>query len=238
MRAPVTGGIRQHVRVGVKADGYGEIRKEAFHQRIYFAAEFGIGWIELIGVTSAGVDVFEERLSFEGGVRGSDRGHVHSSSGDLRERDIPNGGAAELFVSDAGALEYPSSQLAEGADADRGQFVPTGHPAIRHQSGGLRSRADPLVSGWPPGQPFRGSAKTSEPAGFHPIWWARRAMPTGRIGCPTKVARRAKLDVSGKTGHQGITRSVALQSGRSSSPGAPECKSPAPPRLPAPAGFR
>src|SRR5580698_8413249 len=34
-----------------------------------------------------------------------------------------------------------------------------------------QSRADPLVRGWPPGQPFRGSSKTSEPAGFITYWW-------------------------------------------------------------------
>jgi PadR family transcriptional regulator PadR len=39
----------------------------------------------------------------------------------------------------------------------------------RHVRKPSQSRADPLVRGWPPGQPFRFSSKTPEPTGLHPF---------------------------------------------------------------------
>ena len=45
-------------------------------------------------------------------------------------------------------------------------------------SGRRQSRADPLVRGWPPGQPFRGSSKNFRTCVLSRLV-ARRAMPTG-----------------------------------------------------------
>jgi hypothetical protein len=69
----------------------------------------------------------------------------------------------------------------------------------RHGRKPSRSRADPLVRGWPPGQPSEVRRTFRTHARFHPYWWAAGPCGTARIG---------RLTLRGPPGPQPMPSSV------------------------------